>query len=179
MPKSYTEVKQSIFMKGTAWWAFNFINNWAATMYNQIYPEVRREIDHWQSLAIKLVQELDGEGDKHAADLDHCEERTQAFAEEVVGAWWALAWRLVAKFNNGYVITGERPQDQGMPGYPEWWLRAVGYDKWPGPTFSYPGYGEEEASSSSSWRWWGSSAALVGLGAGGAVVWSRRTASKH
>ena len=57
---------------------------------------------------------------------------------QVVVDWWALAHRLVAKYNNGFIVKGEAGSDMGMAVYPEWWLKAVGFDKWPGKTFVQP-----------------------------------------
>ena len=54
-------------------------------------------------------------------------------SQGAVDAWWALAFRLIAKYNNGQLVHGEG--NVYYPGYPAWWLRAVGYDRWPGYTW--------------------------------------------
>jgi len=47
-------------------------------------------------------------------------------AQRVVDDWWALADFLIAKYNDGYIIsTGGRKS----PGYPKEWLDSVDYGK--------------------------------------------------
>jgi len=45
---------------------------------------------------------------------------------------------LISKYNNGYITTGEAPGQMYIPGYPVWWLKAAGYDKWPGAARPLP-----------------------------------------
>ncbi len=51
-------------------------------------------------------------------------------ADKVVEEWWALAWRLVAKYSDGYVNEpGKMAQEVG---YPEFWYE---HSEWKnGPT---------------------------------------------
>jgi len=54
-----------------------------------------------------------------------------AFADKVIKRWWALAFELIAKYANGLVTTGEGHGQRSGPGYPNWWLKDVGYTEWP------------------------------------------------
>ncbi|GAG05112.1 unnamed protein product [marine sediment metagenome] len=49
-------------------------------------------------------------------------------ANRVVSQWWDLADILVAKYDDGYINI---PTTAEEVGYPEWWLKEVGYDKGP------------------------------------------------
>ena len=49
-------------------------------------------------------------------------------ANRVVKEWWKLADMLIVKYNDGYVNIPEQAEEVG---YPEWWLKKVGYDKGP------------------------------------------------
>lgn len=63
-------------------------------------------------------------------------DKSNAFATRVVARWWQFAWVLVAKFSDGYVTTGEAPEQMLAPGYPAWWLELSEFSKWPGDTFA-------------------------------------------
>ncbi len=54
----------------------------------------------------------------------------------MVTQWWELAWYLVAKYSDGYITTGEQPQDVQLPGYPSWWLHLTEFSAWPGTSFT-------------------------------------------
>merc|ERR1712107_921182 len=66
----------------------------------------------------------------------HCTETCDTFqlssayghhAGDVLHAFWNLSTQLVAKYADGYL-------NDGAPmGYPDWWLRAVGYEHGPPP----------------------------------------------
>ena len=58
-------------------------------------------------------------------------EMSQKFMDYVGREWWSLAFKLIAKYSNGLVTTGEGPGQRKAPGYPNWWLKEVGYTDWP------------------------------------------------
>ena len=45
--------------------------------------------------------------------------------EKVQNAWWQLGWKLVGKYQDGYVMSPEGKQKS--VGYPTWWLESVGF----------------------------------------------------
>ena len=49
-------------------------------------------------------------------------------ANRVLSQWWDLADMLIVKYDDGYVNI---PKTAGEVGYPESWLKEVGYDKGP------------------------------------------------
>lgn len=59
--------------------------------------------------------------------MKHVEQKQGQFVDYVVEEWWQFAWKLVAKYNNGYICTGEDYRGQWTWGYPVWWLKYVGY----------------------------------------------------
>uniref|UniRef100_K3W943 Dipeptidase n=1 Tax=Globisporangium ultimum (strain ATCC 200006 / CBS 805.95 / DAOM BR144) TaxID=431595 RepID=K3W943_GLOUD len=140
IPESYLLGKQSEFHPKSAWWAFNFVNNWSLLRFNAINQEVRKEIGILQSEAFITRAQME----KHAlANLAHdskllneyIEKQSNDQATHVVDHWWQFAWLLVAKFSDGYVTTGEQPRQMQAPGYPAWWLQLSEFSKWPGDTF--------------------------------------------
>lgn len=56
----------------------------------------------------------------------------EANAAKIVQELWDLADRLLFKYASGYVNEPPRHMSQAV-GYPDWWLRAVGYEQGPPP----------------------------------------------
>uniref|UniRef100_K3W6W8 Peptidase n=1 Tax=Globisporangium ultimum (strain ATCC 200006 / CBS 805.95 / DAOM BR144) TaxID=431595 RepID=K3W6W8_GLOUD len=151
VPSAYMESvgKQSAFHPKSAWWAFNFVKNWSQLRFDAIQRDIAKKIAELQHAAFearavmeKQVQEGFGNSTNATANaaIDaYLEKHANEFAVRVVDQWWQFAWELVGKFADGYVTTGERPEDMATPGYPTWWLAATEYAKWPGDSFTPKG----------------------------------------
>lgn len=144
-PASYLAGQQSEFSPHSAWWAFNFVNNWSLLRFNAINQEVRGHIRDLQAKGVALRRVLEehamkllsaNDADSKRAVDEYIQEESNAFANEVIDHWWSLAWTLVAKYSNGYVTTGEGAEDMKSPGYPAWWLQSSEFAKWPGESFT-------------------------------------------
>ncbi|KAH7460044.1 putative dipeptidase B [Phytophthora ramorum] len=143
VPKSYLLGQQSKFNPQSAWWAFNFVNNWSLLRYNSMSIDIRGKIDSLQKEAFARRRKMEKEAHekRHSGSVSDTElvTRLQAqsneFAEQVVAQWWELAWTLVAKYSDGYKTTGEAPDQMASIGYPAWWLQASEFATWPGDTF--------------------------------------------
>jgi hypothetical protein len=62
-------------------------------------------------------------------------EHSQAAADTTAGAWTALTEFLITKYNDGFINTPGDISRVGRPaGYPAWWLKAVGYGRFPQPS---------------------------------------------
>ncbi|CAK4668052.1 unnamed protein product [Aphanomyces euteiches] len=138
IPKSYLVGKQSEFHPGSSWWVFDFVNNWSLLRFNLINAEVRQEAKLWQERA--FAQQATYR--QQQLNVTALEAVNNAFADEVFQAWWAFAWRLVAKYSDGYITEGELPSQQRLPGYPTWWLRQTAFSQWPGDTYHPPKAGK-------------------------------------
>ncbi|RHY32491.1 hypothetical protein DYB32_002527 [Aphanomyces invadans] len=114
---------------------FDFVNNWSLLRFNAINAEVRAEANVWQARAVADQHSWRQKKDVTIATLQAA---NNAFADQVFQAWWALAWRLVSKFSDGYITTGEGEADTKTPGYPAAWLRQTEFFNWPGTTFHPP-----------------------------------------
>ncbi|KAF1335329.1 hypothetical protein FI667_g1129, partial [Globisporangium splendens] len=151
VPSAYLESvgKQSEFHPKSAWWAFNFVKNWSQLRFDAIQRDIAKKIDELQHAAFearaameKQVQQDFGNSTNDIANaaIDaYLEKHANEFAASIVDQWWQYAWELVGKFADGYITTGERPEDMVTPGYPAWWLTATEYAKWPGDTFTPKG----------------------------------------
>ncbi|OQS04790.1 peptidase [Thraustotheca clavata] len=135
LPESYLIGKQSEFNTESMWWAFDFVNNWSQLRFNVINAEVRQEAKKWQTEAFANQNEL-LKAPKSKVTLEALEQLNNDFGNKVFKAWWAFAWKLVGKYSDGYITTGEAPQEMQVIGYPTEWLNATDYVNWPGNTFA-------------------------------------------
>ncbi|OQR96308.1 peptidase [Achlya hypogyna] len=132
VPASYLTGKESEFSTDSMWWAFAFVNNWSLLRFSVINADVRAEARRWQAEAF--------EGQRGVANrsLRALESHNNAFATKLFHGWWALAWRLVGKYSDGYVTTDEGPDGMQVNGYPLEWLKTTEYVAWPGNTYKNP-----------------------------------------
>lgn len=125
--KPFYTCDTEVFDQDSAWWAFNFVANWAGLKFNYMLEDIRQkqdqlekaEIDGQQIMDAKAVAVYAVDPEKAAAMLtEYCENQ----ANMVVQTWWDFAWQLVAKYDDGYVNEpGKMAQEVG---YPKAW-----YDK--------------------------------------------------
>ncbi|KAF1773485.1 Peptidase C69, dipeptidase A [Phytophthora cactorum] len=132
--------RQSKFHPQSAWWAFNFVNNWSLLRYNAMSVDVRDKIDTLQKAAFSLRKNME----KEAHEARHSGAETQLVAASKARVMnllnsgipvVAAPWTLIAKYSDGYMTTGEAPEQQASIGYPAWWLQASEFATWPGDTF--------------------------------------------
>ncbi|RLN20535.1 hypothetical protein BBO99_00008187 [Phytophthora kernoviae] len=139
VPESYLLGQQSKFHPQSSWWAFTFVNNWSLLRFNAMSVDIHGLIDTLQKRAFALRHEMEKTALEQQTTesqlVAHVQTQSNDFANFVVAQWWELAWTLVAKYSDGYVTTGEAPDQQAAPGYPAWWLQASDFAKWPGDTF--------------------------------------------
>jgi len=123
------------FSQDSAWWAFNFVANWASVKYSYILEDIRKKQDEIELAEIEGIKQMDRkaltlyrENPEKARQFltTYCE--TQA--NQVVKDWWEFAWLLVARYDDGYVnAPGQMAREVG---YPEEWYPT---SRWPeGPT---------------------------------------------
>ena len=130
VPKAYSEGKRHVFDRSSAWWAFNFVSNWANLKYNYMIKDINAEQNRiedalfsGQKSVEEKAQELYKQSPKKAAEYltKYCSENMDKIATD----WWKLSEHLIGKYCDGYVMTEEG--DQENAGLPESWLKAVNY----------------------------------------------------
>lgn len=114
-----------------AWWAFDFVGNWANLRYDAMAKDIRAK-----SAAIeKGFFDQQAEVEKRALELhrqdpqkakDFLTEYSNTMVQKTVDEWWKFGDFLIVKYNDGYI--NENGQERS-PGYPREWLDAVGYGK--------------------------------------------------
>jgi len=131
----YYTCDTTTFSQKSAWWAFNFVANWAGLKYSYMIKDIQQKQHEIEHAAIEDIKEIDEQAlDLYKNDPEKARQLLTTYCEtqanQVVKAWWNFAWILVARYDDGYVnAPGKMAQEVG---YPQDW-----YDKseWPnGPT---------------------------------------------
>ncbi len=124
------------FSTESAWWAFNFVANWAAFKYCYISEDIRQmqemvevaeiqKIESWDREALAV---LENQGSPACAA--YLTEMCSDNAWSVVDEWWNFGYDLIVKYDDGYINS---PGHMGHEvGYPDWWLEESGWHD--GPT---------------------------------------------
>uniref|UniRef100_A0A7S4SSK6 Phospholipase B-like n=1 Tax=Alexandrium monilatum TaxID=311494 RepID=A0A7S4SSK6_9DINO len=123
------------FNRQSAWWAFDFVANWASAV-------------HWRNASgqflFPLKAQLQGE---IAAGMVGAEARAkeqglhtlaewQVFVQQkVVDRWWRLADDLIVAYNDGFYNDAGSQRFGLSLGYPEWWARQIGFNQDVHPIF--------------------------------------------
>jgi len=133
LPKSFQTGTTGKYDRKTAWWAFNFVDNWADLKYDYMIKDIRKkqkEIEDRefaeQAKVEKMALDFYKKDRKFARKYltDYCEKN----ANNIVAEWWGLADMLIAKYSDGYVNI---PKIATEVGYPKWWRKKVGYEEGP------------------------------------------------
>jgi dipeptidase len=125
---SYAWGHQHQLNRTTAFWAHRFVLNIAQIKFDYMMPRVRQQqIDRERAMqdGVALWTQRFASG---ALTPAHLARLVREAADDTVAQWWALADDLMFRFADGFVSTEER-FGQSV-GYPSWWLKHVGYDKY-------------------------------------------------
>lgn len=133
--KPYYTCDTTKFSQDSAWWAFNFVANWAGLKYSYMLKDIQAKQAEIEQAEFESVKAMDKEAlALYQKDPEKARELLTAFsknqANQVVKIWWSLAWDLVARYDDGYVNEpGKMAQEVGYP--KEWYQQS----NWPkGPT---------------------------------------------
>ncbi|CAD7925458.1 unnamed protein product [Amoebophrya sp. A25] len=119
---SYATGTNRKFTRNSAWWAFDFVNNWSKLNYNMmsendIYPKQ----DELQTMLDQELAEL------HDTSSSHVNAWQSALQKKVVDQWWQLSDYLIVKYNDGFL--NEPHGKVGVSyGYPQEWAKSVGFN---------------------------------------------------
>jgi dipeptidase len=126
VPESFSSGSRLVFDKDYAWWAFNFVSNWADLKYSYMIEdikEVQEEIEGgffaMQSAVEMAALELYKKDPVLA--VKYLTNYSNDAMNRAEAAWWELGDKLVAKYDDGYVGASDQV------GYPTWWMEEVGF----------------------------------------------------
>ena len=135
LTRSVEVVDTGKFSRESAWWAFNFLANYAGLKYSYMHPEIAAQQEQLEVAFLEGLSGVDEQAGKlYAEDPDKARAYLtglgEKYTEETMAKWWNLAESLIVKYNDGLL---NEPGKMGQPlGYPEDWLNGT---SWPeGPT---------------------------------------------
>jgi len=126
LPKSYTVGSLNKFSRQSAWWAFNFVANYANLRWNYMIKDIQKVQKELEEKSFGNQKNLEAEMIKMSKEnpagvspylTKYCVEN----AEGAVSRWWDLGDFLITKYNDGYI-----QDEKGNPheiGYPAPWLK--------------------------------------------------------
>ena len=137
LPKSFNKGMRGgsydVFSRESAWWAFNFVSNWADLKYSYMIEDIKAVRDPLEAEFFAVQPTIE----KAAIELyekdpilaqSFLTTYTNSCATRVVDAYWKLASQLVGRYADGYVY-GDDTYKRESVGYPDWWLKAVDFGK--------------------------------------------------
>jgi dipeptidase len=126
----YYTVDTSMFSQDSAWWAFNFVANWAGLKYSYMIKDIQQKQDELELAALEAVKQMDAQAvalykEDPAKVVELLTEFSENQANQVVEEWWKLAWTLVARYDDGYVNAPEKMAQE--VGYPKEWYQHTNW----------------------------------------------------
>jgi dipeptidase len=109
--------------RDSAYWAHRYVFSSAKIMYSHAMKNVTAMQQKLENEAVKLVAHIDAQMD--AGDSVNATVLYQEHAEKVLRSFWTLPDTIVATYSDGWLA------DKANVGYPDWWLKAVGYEEGP------------------------------------------------
>lgn len=134
IPSAYMTGSPQELDRESAWWAFDFVANWARLNYKRMTKvDILSRQEKYELAEIDLVEEWDAEcqemSDSEA--VAYITEECAKNSSELLKKWWELADMLVAKYSDGYCNTKEQLAAKDI-GYGATWLSYTNYKD--GPT---------------------------------------------
>ncbi|MFQ6069911.1 MAG: dipeptidase [Candidatus Aminicenantales bacterium] len=131
VPQAFKIGRRDVFNRESAWWAFDFVSNWANLRWNAMIEDIRRAYQDFERTFSELQPAVEARAktlykENPRACQEYLTRYSNEMAKRVVDDWWALADYLIVKYNDGYI---NLPEGRRAPGYPKEWLEAVGYGK--------------------------------------------------
>lgn len=134
VPEAWSQSNRWEFDQSCAWWAFNFVNNWATTGWNVIYPDIAAKRDELEGKMFEEQADVDAAALElyNAGDVEgakaYLTEYVNNTMNDVYDQWWAFAWELVGKYNDGQIYNAEERSTSGFP-YTTEYLDGVDYGR--------------------------------------------------
>jgi dipeptidase len=125
LPPSVTGGSRFFFDRSSAWWAFNFVSNWADLKFSYVIEDIKAEQEKFESKFFANQPTIEKAAlvlyeDNPELAIDFLNTYCNTMINRVVDRWWEFADELIFKYNDGYV-------GGSSVGYPTWWLEEVGY----------------------------------------------------
>jgi len=131
LPVSYQIGSKHKFTRDSAWWAFDFINNFADLKYSYMIKDINALQEQIEGKQFAMQPAIEAAAlELYKKDPDLAKEFLTQYcvnnANDVVAEFWELADLLIAKYNDGRLNIPGVKIGKGV-GYPAWWLEQVEY----------------------------------------------------
>lgn len=123
VPSAYKIADPNALSRDSAYWAHRYVFNIAKIRYDRAINDVRKVQAALEAEGVAMVLRLDNtSGAVGAAEFDRASDE---LAANIMKTYWELPDQLVFKYADGFL-------NDGKPlGYPDWWLKQVGYERGP------------------------------------------------
>ena len=130
VPVEWSVNNRKAFDPNSAWWAFNFVNNWANLRWDTMYADIRTKKATYEDKFFAELEQVDNEAKAlYEKDPEKAKEYITEYVNknmnEVNEGWWNFAWELVGKYYDGMIINEDGSSSN--LGYPTEWLETVGF----------------------------------------------------
>lgn len=132
VPEEWSSGDRKSFDQDCAWWAFNFVNNWANLRWDAMYADIREKKASYEDRFFADQADIEAEAQKlyeqsPESAVNYLTEYVNDTMNEVNDGWWDFAWELVGRYYDGMCLDEEG--NSTTLGYPKEWLEKVGYAK--------------------------------------------------
>jgi len=131
IPKSFSTGDHFILDRGSARWAFDYVDFHVQVAYNAAIEDVKAARKEWEDGALGRIAEIDRlAGDLYKRSPKEAVKYVTGFslnhAQSVVAAWWKLGDDIWVKYNHlGLYDTAKRRSGRIPTANPDWWNKAV------------------------------------------------------
>ncbi|MGZ5514011.1 MAG: dipeptidase [Candidatus Aminicenantales bacterium] len=131
IPKSFSVGDHFVLDRGSARWAFDYVDFHTQVAYNAAIEDVQAARQKWEGGALDRIAEIDAlAGDLYKRNPREAVKYVTGFslnnAQNVVDAWWKLGDDLWVKYNHLGLYDAEKRRGGRIPtANPEWWNKAV------------------------------------------------------
>ena len=125
VPESFSSGRRDVFDKDSAWWAFNFVSNWADLKFSYMIEDIKAAQNELEGsfFAMQPAVEM-AAAELYKKDpalaVKYLTNYSNDCANRAVEKWWNLAEDLVGKYDDGYV-------NGDSVGYPTEWLEEANF----------------------------------------------------
>lgn len=125
VPESFSSGRRDVFDKDSAWWAFNFVSNWADLKFSYMIEDIKAaqnevEGDFFAMQSAVEMAAVELYKKDPALAVKYLTNYSNDCANRAVEKWWNLAEDLVGKYDDGYV-------NGDSVGYPTEWLEEADF----------------------------------------------------
>ena len=131
IPKSFSTGDHFVLDRGSARWAFDYVDFHVQVAYNAAIEDVESARKEWEDGALGRIAEIDRlAGDLYKRSPKEAVKYVTGFslnnATNVVAAWWKLGDDIWIKYNHLGLYDAEKRRSGRIPtANPDWWNKAV------------------------------------------------------